>query len=588
MFKWIFHDWPDAYCLTLLANLAPAMHGHDSKLFICDLVIPDRHPPSSMALRDINMLQFAGKERSQEQWHELLKKGGFRIVKIHGLNNRMSSIIEAVIDERPSDTADVFVRPAIACMQNTVKLTAVDQLITNRSYIPWTLCFKLESDAETKKILADLATGLSQTLVEIPFLAGSIIPKGDKSGTIEIVVGSDCGVTFKVRNHRARGTNSSACTYDELEQVHFAPSKLYSFLFMPGLECTENMPYPVLQVNADLIDGGLLLTCCTHHAAVDASGSVRLLKVWAGHTKAAAEGQELTLPSISLAALDRSPLLKTVNGLGLKECPELRLLDMLQPRPAPATEGKAEGAPDLDRYAEHLRLPPSTERPEAVTTWWYFSAEKQRELKATAQWGSGAGSQISTNASISALLWRRSNVARGLLERGVESSTFWIPIDIRSHLNMHPDFLGNAVYIAHATSPIAELYSAEPDSLSRTANRIREAVKGIDTLKLQRTFGLIDSMPPGSLIYNFDLVGGTDYIVTSSAKYDLYNQDWGCNLGKITCARLKMPIAVDGAAVINPVDRDGGLEVMVSCEPEVLEQLKVDEEFTKFAQLRCM
>ncbi|MCJ1477775.1 hypothetical protein MMC13_006448 [Lambiella insularis] len=588
LFKWIFHDWPDDHCLTILANLAPAIRGHGSKLLICDLVIPDRHPSSSMVLRDINMLQFAGKERSQKEWHELLSKGGFRINKIHGLDNQMSSIIEAEIDDRSPDSADMFVRPAVPCEQTTVKLTAVDQLITNRSYIPWTLCFKLDSDADSKVILADLVTGLSRTLVEIPFLAGSIMPKSHKGGAIELVVDSDCGVTFKVQDHRVRSTNLPVYTFDELEELHFPPSKLYSFLCIPGPEDAEIVKHPVLRVNADLICGGLLLTCCIHHAAVDASGSVRVLKVWAAHTKAAAEGQKLVLPPIPLAALDRSPLLKTINGLVLDECPELRVLDMLQLRPAPASVEKVEGAFDLDHYADNIGLPLEKERPKAVTTWWYFPPEKQQELKATAQAGIEAGFRVSTNDAICALLWRRSNVARGLLERDLKSSTFWIPVNIRSRLNMHPDFLGNAVYIAHSTSSLVELCSAEPDGLSRTANRIREAVDGIDTLKMRQTFGLIDSMPPGSLIYNFDLVGGTDYFVTSCAKYDLYDQDWGCNLRKITRARFKMPTAVDGTAMINPVDRDGGLEVMIICETNVLEQLKTDKEFTKFAQLRCI
>ena len=534
------------------------------------------------------MLQFAGKERSQKQWHELLTKGGFRIAKIHGIDNRMSSIIEAVIDEQSSDSTELLVRPAIPGEQATIKLTAIDQLITNRSYIPWTLCFRLDSGVDSKKILADLVAGLSQTLVEIPFLAGSIIPMSDGSGAIEIVIGSDCGVTFKVQDHRVQSTNSPVYTYDELEEAHFAPSKLHSFLRVPGQENVEKEGYPVLQVYADLICGGLLLTCRVHHAAVDASGSVRLLKVWAAHTKAVTEGQKVVLPSIHPAALDRSPLLTTVDGLVLDDCPELRVLDMLQLRSAPVSAKEAEGTPDFDHYAESLGLPPSSERPEAVTSWWYFSPEKQQELKATAQARIEAGSQISTNDAISALLWRRSSVARGLLERDIESSTFWIPVDIRSRLNMHPDFLGNAVYIGHTTSSLIELCSTEPDGLSRTANRIRETVDGIDTLKMQQTFGLIDSMSPGSLTYNFDIVGGTDYIVTSCAKYDLYDHDWGYNLRKVTCARFQWPIAVDGPAMINPIDRDGGLEVMMTCKKNVLERLRADKEFTKFAQLRCI
>lgn len=99
-FKSIFHDWPDSYCLQILSNLAPAMRGYShSRLLICDLVLPDRNPDMRKVLRDIHMLLIAGKERNIEQWHRLLGQGGFRILKIHGINNANSSIIEAVLDD---------------------------------------------------------------------------------------------------------------------------------------------------------------------------------------------------------------------------------------------------------------------------------------------------------------------------------------------------------------------------------------------------------------------------------------------------------------------------------------------------------
>lgn len=76
------------------------MRGYShSRLLICDLVLPDRNPDMRKALRDINMLLIAGKERNLGQWHRLLGQGGFKILKIHGINNENSSIIEAVLDD---------------------------------------------------------------------------------------------------------------------------------------------------------------------------------------------------------------------------------------------------------------------------------------------------------------------------------------------------------------------------------------------------------------------------------------------------------------------------------------------------------
>lgn len=76
------------------------MRGHaHSRLLICDLVLADRDPEPEKVIRDINMLVIGGQERNLIQWSALLKKGGFKIVKVHGEGGENSSIIEAVLDE---------------------------------------------------------------------------------------------------------------------------------------------------------------------------------------------------------------------------------------------------------------------------------------------------------------------------------------------------------------------------------------------------------------------------------------------------------------------------------------------------------
>lgn len=70
----------------------------DSRLLICDIVIPDRNPPFRKTALDINMLQAAGKERSRRQFRELLESEGFRIVKVWGEDNPGNSIVEAVLE----------------------------------------------------------------------------------------------------------------------------------------------------------------------------------------------------------------------------------------------------------------------------------------------------------------------------------------------------------------------------------------------------------------------------------------------------------------------------------------------------------
>jgi hypothetical protein len=98
--KSILHDWPDKACIKILNNLAPAMKEHPhSKLLICDLILADQYPERARVIRDMNMMVLGGKERSLGQWHDLLGKAGFKILKVYGVGDVNSSIIEAVLDE---------------------------------------------------------------------------------------------------------------------------------------------------------------------------------------------------------------------------------------------------------------------------------------------------------------------------------------------------------------------------------------------------------------------------------------------------------------------------------------------------------
>lgn len=55
-FRSIFHDWPDADCITILKNTAAAMSPGYSKLLMSEFVLPTTNCPLYPALLDINMM----------------------------------------------------------------------------------------------------------------------------------------------------------------------------------------------------------------------------------------------------------------------------------------------------------------------------------------------------------------------------------------------------------------------------------------------------------------------------------------------------------------------------------------------------
>ena len=70
-----------------------------SKLLINQWVVPTQGATSFMTHQDFNMMAvYAGMERTEQQWHELLAKAGFKIQSIWTSNDAASEcIIEAVI-----------------------------------------------------------------------------------------------------------------------------------------------------------------------------------------------------------------------------------------------------------------------------------------------------------------------------------------------------------------------------------------------------------------------------------------------------------------------------------------------------------
>lgn len=65
-FRRIFHDWSDGISLKILQNTLRVM-GEESRILISDNLVPDQGATWGMALQDLNMMAFAGIERTEEQ-----------------------------------------------------------------------------------------------------------------------------------------------------------------------------------------------------------------------------------------------------------------------------------------------------------------------------------------------------------------------------------------------------------------------------------------------------------------------------------------------------------------------------------------
>jgi O-methyltransferase domain len=78
----ILHDWPDEQALAILRTIR-AGASPDARLIMLEAVVPEGNEPGGGKWLDLLMLaMFAGKERNEAQWRELLDAGGFEPTSI--------------------------------------------------------------------------------------------------------------------------------------------------------------------------------------------------------------------------------------------------------------------------------------------------------------------------------------------------------------------------------------------------------------------------------------------------------------------------------------------------------------------------
>jgi ubiquinone/menaquinone biosynthesis C-methylase UbiE len=96
LMKHIIHDWDDERAAQILRNCHRAMHPR-GKVLIVDAVIPPGNKAHFGKLLDLEMLVLTprGRERTQAEFRELLKRSGFRLRRVVATETHLS-VVEGV------------------------------------------------------------------------------------------------------------------------------------------------------------------------------------------------------------------------------------------------------------------------------------------------------------------------------------------------------------------------------------------------------------------------------------------------------------------------------------------------------------
>ena len=93
------HNWPAEKCLTILTEIRKAMKPGYSKLFVHELIVPDRGASTWVVTQDFNMMTLcATMERTEEQWKQMLSDAGLKVVNVYEAADGVSEgVIEAEV-----------------------------------------------------------------------------------------------------------------------------------------------------------------------------------------------------------------------------------------------------------------------------------------------------------------------------------------------------------------------------------------------------------------------------------------------------------------------------------------------------------
>ncbi|KAI0441435.1 hypothetical protein F4803DRAFT_418143 [Xylaria telfairii] len=504
---------------------------------------------------------------------------------------------------------------APALLPHPIRLSPLEGFMP-RGYVRQIYCFP------TSNLLAisTLSRGLAGLARDVPCVLSRIVI--DKSGTgSAVAVSTQCHDPEDIFSSRDL---SDSINYATLKAEYFPPGAFLA----PGIIPPDTLPpYPaspaVFLARASLVKGGLILCVAVHHVVIDITGFDVLLKIWAAHCRA---GSSRDI-GFDASWIDRSPLFSASSSPKLASMP--KLLHIRSPEESARLAGRARVS--------------GTGQRDYQTGIFYFPHQQLRALKDAVNTyiaSQEPGSWVSTSNILSSLLWSAILEAEGnptplgtdevATHTDERISTLSFPVQFRSILNppLPRDFLGAAFLMTSAKvlysdiclisrpgpnseaatqdqkaklesqAPEIAVNSVDIPALARVALAIRKSTQDLDDAAVRQVLAYLEAHMNINLEAPLILgpprinAGGSGTSVVSWADQHVYEFDWGDAIGRCDTVRLpKMGYKRDPIVLPRVPNRNGdngGLEVVMSYEGNIMQKLIEGRIMRRFAILRCL
>jgi trichothecene 3-O-acetyltransferase len=429
------------------------------------------------------------------------------------------------------------------------------------------LCYSLQDGGSShRRIIDTLMNGLERLTTSFPWVAGQVV----NEGTTE----SNTGV-FKIKPLdriprlvlKDLTNDPSFPTMDVLRQTKFPFRMMDESIIaprntIPGTSGeSPSGSFPIFLVQANFINGGLLLTFVGLHSVMDMTGQGQIIRLFSK----ACHNEPFTAEELSSGNLDRRNIIPLLD-------------ESYKPGPEIAHQISKHSLTDVVQQEAPGPIPKCT------WTYFSFSSASLKALKWITKDNQPTSGFISTDDALTAFIWK--SVARARLSRmdPTTESSLARAVDVRRYLDIPQGFTGLIQNMTYHKSTLQQL-AEKP--LGVVALPLRSAIDPKTSKLAYNTRALatfMDRSPDKSVItFTASIKVASDIMISSWAKVNCYEQDFNLGLGKPEAVRRPQFIPYEGLIYFMPKRPDGEIVVGMCLRDEDIAWLKADDDnFTGF------
>ncbi|KAF6756303.1 putative trichothecene 3-O-acetyltransferase [Ephemerocybe angulata] len=451
---------------------------------------------------------------------------------------------------------------------NTFELEDPIGYLAHGIYTPLSLCFALPPGTTQSEITNELTQGAERLSASFPWLTGQVVAAPNDSQSVARrpkTIPLERTIRVIVKDYSKGAPLPSMA---DLKEAHF-PSRMLDGTLLTSLtgapHCfgdPDKDPCPVFFIQANFIDGGLILTLAGEHSAMDGQGLGAVMQLF---SKACCD-EGFTDEELRYGNRYRLDVVPVLDQEAYKPGPELEPL-LVQAVPVVRVE--------------------STVPARKSSSWVYvhFPSSSLKKLKSMASASLNGVPYITSNDAISAFIWKAvSRVRSERTQTPGATSTFARAVDVRPHLSIPPSYPGVLSSHTYSTLSFTDI-SSKP--LGHLASILRQALNPEDVAYTMRSLVTYIGLDPSNMSkirYGAKLDLSKDIFFSSWTQIPCYDLHFGLGLGHPEAVRRARFNPIEGLMYLMPMDRSGGVDAAICLSDEDLERLRCDKEFMHYGK----